>query len=387
MLRHCAFSISLICLAHAEPITLTPVATGLKRPVDFAMSPADPDHFYIVEQDGKILKIEAKTGEKVSTVLDLTGHVSRGHNEEGLLGMTFSPTFAEDHRLYLYYTRGKGKKNEPRKTYISRFLMNGEAVDRNSEEVLLSFKQDFGNHNGGWISFGPDNFLYLGVGDGGKANDPKNRAQDLNNLLGSILRIDVSGKSGYDIPKENPFIGKEEARPEIYSYGLRDPWRCSFDMKTGDLWIADVGQNAWEEINFSPAGKAQGANFGWRLREGKIQTPKKKVGGSSPSGEHKPIYVYDHNMSKNTGGLSVTGGYVHRGKREDLNGRYFFTDYISRHLWSFQEDDGEMKDFIDHTETMTLPEGSSLSPISSFGQDLNGEVYLLDFSGTVYLIQ
>ena len=158
-------------------------------------------------------------------------------------------------------------------------------------------------------------------------------------------------------------------------------------MKTGDLWIADVGQNAWEEINFSPAGKAQGANFGWRLREGKIQTPKKKVGGSSPSGEHKPIYVYDHNMSKNTGGLSVTGGYVHRGKREDLNGRYFFTDYISRHLWSFQEDDGEMKDFIDHTETMTLPEGTSLSPISSFGQDLNGEVYLLDFSGTVYLIE
>lgn len=384
MLKTLFSSLALICGLSAVPITLTPVASDLERPVDFAVAPGDQKHFYVVEQNGKILKLDATTGKEIATVLDLTGHVSRAQNEEGLLGLAFSPNFEKDGRFYIYYTRGgKGK----RKTYVSRFLMEDDQVDRESEEILLTYVQDFGNHNGGWIAFGPDGYLYIGAGDGGAANDPKKRAQDLSNPLGSLLRIDVSGDQGYKVPDDNPFVGKEDAKPEIYSYGLRNPWRCSFDVKTGDLWIADVGQNHWEEINFVPAGKALGRNFGWRPREATHKTPKEGVGGEAPKEEYKPIYEYGHDMAKPTDGLSITGGYVHRGERKELNGRYFFADYVSMRLWSFTQDGGEMKGFVHHNDSMKLPEGKKLGPVSAFGQDHGGEVYVLDFLGMLYRIE
>ncbi|MDB4508324.1 PQQ-dependent sugar dehydrogenase [Akkermansiaceae bacterium] len=384
MLKTLSSSLFLICGLSAVPITLTPVTSELERPVDFTVAPGDQKHFYVTEQNGKILKLDAATGKKLGIVLDLTGYVSRGHNEEGLLGLAFSPSFEKDQRLYTYYTRGD-KKN--RQTFISRFLMQGEKVERDSEEVLLTYVQDFGNHNGGWIAFGPDGYLYIGAGDGGNANDPKKRAQDLSNPLGSLLRIDVSGEKGYVIPDDNPFIEKEDAKPEIFSYGLRNPWRCSFDMETGDLWIADVGQNHWEEINFIPAGEARGVNFGWRPREGTHKTPKEGVGGDSPAAEHKPIYEYGHDVSKPTGGLSISGGYVHRGERKELNGRYFFADYVSMRIWSLKQEGKKMSDFVNHNDSMKLPEGKTLGPVSSFGQDHAGEVYVLDFTGTIYRIE
>lgn len=384
MLKTLSFSLSLICGLGAVPITLTPVASDFERPVDFTVAPGDQKHFYVTEQNGKIFKIDAATGKRLSTVLDLTGHVSRAGNEEGLLGLSFSPKFEKDQRFYTYYTRGK--KNE-RQTFISRFLMKGDQADRDSEEILMTYVQDFGNHNGGWIAFGPDGYLYIGAGDGGNANDPKKRAQDLSNPLGSLLRIDVSGDKGYLVPDDNPFVGRKGANPEIYSYGLRNPWRCSFDMETGDLWIADVGQNHWEEINFIPAGGAGGLNFGWRSREGTHKTPKEGVGGDAPAAEYKPIYEYGHDMTKPTDGLSISGGYVHRGKRDELNGRYFFADYVSMRIWSITQKDGKMTDFVNHKDSMKLPEGKTLGPVSSFGQDHAGEVYVLDFTGTIYRIE
>ena len=366
----------------AAPITLTPIAEDLKRPVDLTVAPGDDTHLFVIEQDGKVLALDKATGKTLKTVLDLTGHVSRGHNEEGLLGLAFSPDYQKDQLAYLYYTKGK-KKN--RITHISRFKMNGLTADRDSEQILFTFKQDFGNHNGGWIAFGPDKHLYLGVGDGGAGNDPKRRAQDLTNVLGSILRLDVSGEKAI-VPSDNPFIGQKNAKPEIFAYGLRNPWRCSFDSKTGDLWIADVGQNHWEEINFVKPGELKGTNFGWRPREGTHKTPKEGVGGDAPAAEHKPIYEYSHDVSKPTGGLSITGGYVHRGKRADLHGPYFFADFVSTRLWSFKEENGKPTDFTHHNDSMKLPKGKKLGPVSSFGQDHQGEIYVLDLGGMIYRI-
>lgn len=375
-----AFFLTTIFLSAAH-ITLTPIAEELVRPVDLQVAPGDDDHLFIVEQNGIVLALEKASGKTIETVLNLTGHVSRGGNEEGLLGLAFSPDYENDSLIYLYYT--KGKKN--RITHISRFKMNGLIANRESEEILFTFKQDFGNHNGGWIAFGADKHLYLGVGDGGAANDPKRRAQDLSNVLGSILRLDVSGKKA-KVPRDNPFVKKPDAQPEIYAYGLRNPWRCSFDQKTGNLWIADVGQNHWEEINFLKPGELKGKNFGWRPREGNHKTPKEGIGGEAPAAEHKPIYEYSHDIKKPTGGLSITGGYVHRGKRADLNGHYFFGDFVSLRLWSFREENGKVVDFTHHHKTMKLPEGKKLGPISSFGQDHDGEVYVLDLGGSIYRI-
>ncbi|MGC6426436.1 MAG: PQQ-dependent sugar dehydrogenase [Akkermansiaceae bacterium] len=366
----------------AIPITLTPIAEELERPVDLTVAPGDEKHLFVAEQNGKILALHKNTGKTLETVLDLTGHVSRGHNEEGLLGLTFSPNYQEDKLAYVYYTKGD-KKN--RITHISRFKMDGLTADRDTEQILFTFKQDFGNHNGGWIAFGPDKHLYLGLGDGGAANDPKRRAQDLSNVLGSILRLDVSGNSAR-VPEDNPFVGRKDAKPEIYAYGLRNPWRCSFDQETGALWIADVGQNHWEEINFVKSGELKGKNFGWRPREGTHQTAKEGVGGEAPAAEHKPIYEYSHDVAQPTGGLSITGGYVHRGKRDDLNGRYFFADYVSMRLWSFRERNNQAVDFVHHNTSMKLPGGKKLGPISSFGQDHEGEVYVLDLGGSIYRI-
>ncbi|MDA7536055.1 PQQ-dependent sugar dehydrogenase [Akkermansiaceae bacterium] len=399
-MKNTFFLLASVVVSQAVPITLIPFEDRFNRPIDLQQAKGGKSPMVVVEQDGKIFVVDPLSGVKVNEVIDLGGKASRTHNEEGLLGLAFSPKFEKDHRFYVYYTAAEmagkeegSKKKKPkvksREGRISRFTMDPETLtaERESEELLLSFPQDFGNHNGGWLAFGPDGHLYFGAGDGGAGNDPKKRAQDLGNLLGSILRIDVSGEKGYVVPKSNPFLDQEGAKPEIFAYGLRNPWRCAFDQKTGDFWIADVGQNKWEEVNFVPSGNLRGANFGWRLREATHETPQEGVGGALPVKAIDPIYEYGHDMSKPTDGLSITGGYVHRGARKDLNGRYFFGDFVSRKLWSIKQKGGKAVEFQNHTDGLILPEGKTLGPISSFGQDQSGEVYLLDLEGGVYRLE
>jgi len=355
-------SLLLISSFVASAISLEIVSDGYKRPVDIAAIPENDDVLFVVEQHGAIHAIDRKSGKKMIQVFDISDRITRKHNEQGLLGLAVSPTFKTDGRIYVNYT----DKGKPTMTHVSRFVIDPTTFqgDPSKEEKIYSFKQDFGNHNGGWISFGPDSYLYISAGDGGAGNDPKARAQDLTNPLGSILRIDVSGEKGYTIPKDNPFVNRINALPEIYSYGLRNAWRNSFDQKTGDFWIADVGQGSWEEINFMKPGEAAGKNFGWRLREGLHKTPKKGVGGRKPKGAIDPIYEYRHN-SKSNGGLSITGGYVYRGPIKSLNGHYFFADLTNPRIWSIREKNGKATNFTDHTNALLSPKGKPILQISS----------------------
>ncbi|MGB1260408.1 MAG: PQQ-dependent sugar dehydrogenase, partial [Akkermansiaceae bacterium] len=267
------------------------------------------------------------------------------------------------------------------------FTAQGDAkdtCDASSRELLLTFKQDYKNHNGGWIGFGPDGYLYIGTGDGGAGNDPKQRAQDLSQYLGKLLRLDVSPAKGYKIPRDNPFKNRSSAKAEIFAYGLRNPWRCSWDSKTGDLYIADVGQNKWEEVNFMPAGKGKGANYGWRLREGLIATPSKSIGGDKPSRAVDPVHVYYHGRKDNEG-LSITGGYVYRGPIKSLQGKYFYADYANPRIWSFEMKNGKAHNHEDWTERFKC-NGKKISAIASFGEDHAGNLLLISHGGNIYQV-
>ena len=226
--------------------------------------------------------------------------------------------------------------------------------------------------------------LYIATGDGGAGDDPKGNGQNLNTHLGKILRIDVSPAKGYTVPKDNPFVGKADAVPEIWSYGLRNPWRCSFDRESGDFWIGDVGQNRWEEVNHVAKGKASGANFGWRLREGDVANPNGKIAGDNPPGAIDPVHVYKHGGGRSEG-FSVTGGYVYHGPLRELDGRYIFGDYQNPRIWSFELKGSKATKFKDHTDDLQ-PEGGRINLISSFGEDNAGTLYIVDHTGTVYRI-
>jgi len=276
------FALSLLL----APLTCAGVASeilikDLERPV-WAGAPASAKgKLWVMEQAGKVWIIDLKTGQRSNKpFLEITGRVTRKSNEQGLLGLAFAPDFGTSGRYYVNYSEKNGD------TRIVRFVSkDGETTDASRGETILKIKQPFSNHNGGWLDFGPDGYLWIATGDGGAANDPKNLAQDLSSHLGKLLRLDVSGSRGYKVPADNAFAGKKGALPEIHAIGLRNPWRCSFDRVTGDFWIGDVGQNHWEEINLVEKGKSGGLNFGWRLREGDVMTPFKGVGGDRPS-EH-----------------------------------------------------------------------------------------------------
>ena len=334
---------------------------------------------WVMEQAGTIRLLDLKTGKTAEKpFLDIEERVTRQGNEQGLLGLAFAADFRDSGRYYVYYNDKKDR------TVVSRFVSENKlTTDPNSEEILLKFDQPYRNHNGGWIDFGPDGMLYIGSGDGGAANDPKNAGQDLGTLLGKILRIDVSPEKGYKLPADNPFLDQQGVRPEIWAYGLRNPWRCSFDRKTGDLWIGDVGQNHWEEINWMAKGKGAGANYGWRLREGEIATPKNNIGGSRPDGNVEPVYVYHHGQGP-LEGLSVTGGYVYRGPIQSLQGRYIFADYQLPRIWSFRIEDGKAVDLIDHSTDWKPEDGFKL--ISSFAEDNDGQLYVTSLSGELFII-
>ena len=372
---------------------MTRLATGLARPVYLTVAPGDTHRLYVLEQQrGRILVVDRSSGQVAPTPFLQLPNVSRG-NEQGLLGVAFDPGYAENGLFYVNYTDSTGATN------VVRYQVSGDpnVADPATAQTVLRIDQPQSNHNAGWMEFGPsDGYLYIATGDGGASDDNGNghtsgigNAQDLtDNLLGKLLRIDVTKDAfpadperNYAIPADNPFVG-QTGDDEIWAYGLRNPWRNSFDRLTGDLYIGDVGQSAREEINFQPANSLGGENYGWRLREGSISTP--GVGGARPADSVEPIYEYRHDASP-TGGFSVTGGYVYRGPIEPLQGHYFFADYVSSQVWSFRYDGQQLSDFQYRTEQL-LPDEGTVTSISSFGEDHEGNVYLLNLDGDVFRI-
>ncbi|GAB3342496.1 PQQ-dependent sugar dehydrogenase [Larkinella ripae] len=344
-------------------IQLTNAFPGLKfnRPVEFTHAGDGTNRLFVLEQEGKIRVFENNSSAKTAeTYLDLSNKVA-SEGEMGLLGLAFHPDFKQNGFFYVYYT-----KRNPVESVISRFKVTPTAnrADAASETVLLRFAQPYDNHNGGKISFGPDGFLYIAAGDGGSGGDPHNNGQNLKSFLGKILRIDVNktDKGNYGIPVDNPFVSNASAFPEIYAYGLRNPWRFSFDKETGLLWAGDVGQNAQEEIDLIK----KGGNYGWRLKEGMdCYNPKRDCNQGQLV---EPIHQYPRNE-----GVSITGGFVYRGNSvPDLKGKYVYADFGSGKVWALSVD-GEKKT----ANQLLTSEGG---PVSAFGEDANRELYLLDHS-------
>jgi len=298
-------------------------------------------------QDGQLLE---------QPFLNISDRVGSNGNEQGLLGLAFHPQYAQNGRFFVNYTDTAGN------TVIARYQVSGDpnVADPNSEVKLLGVDQPFANHNGGMLTFGPDGYLYAGLGDGGSAGDPSGNGQRTDVLLGKILRLDVDSADPYAMPEDNPFGN------EVWAYGLRNPWRFSFDKLTGDLYIGDVGQGDWEEIDYLPSGSLGGTNFGWNLREGAHDYK-----GSASLDLIDPVAEYSHQE----GGCSVTGGYVYRGSMPEWNGIYLYGDYCSGFIWGLiRANDGWQKQQLFETAVR----------INSFGQDAAGEMYLVSDSGMIY---
>jgi glucose/arabinose dehydrogenase len=344
------------------------IVGGLSRPLGIVAAGDGSDRLFIVQQGGLIRILE--NGVLLSApFLDLTARVSCC-GERGLLGLAFHPDYDVNGFFFVNYTDNNGE------TVVARYSVssNPDVASAQSAVTILQVPQPFSNHNGGQLQFGPDGYLYIGMGDGGSGGDPGNRAQSIDTLLGKMLRIDVDHGLPYTIPPDNPLRFRIGARPEIWATGLRNPWRFSFDRQTGDLWIADVGQGTFEEIDFQSASSDGGENYGWRLMEGfHCFTP--STGCTNGVQLTLPVYEYDHSV-----GCSVTGGYRYRGPRYPrLNGVYLFGDFCSGVIFGGFED-GSTFDF----RTLLA---SNLA-ISTFGEDERGEVYVADYDGgTVYRIE
>jgi glucose/arabinose dehydrogenase len=331
-----------------------------ERPLFITSAPGAPGQLYVVTQGG-LVHTFARADDPLATAvfLDIRDRVTQhGGNEEGLLGLAFHPKFATNRTFYVYYSPA----DRPRRTLLSRFrALSAEKADADGEEVLLTIEQPYPNHKGGMLAFGPDGQLYVGVGDGGSTGDPQGKGQKLDTLLGKILRVTADG----GVPVDNPFARNRNARGEIWAYGVRNPWRFSFDRETGELWLADVGQDQWEEIDLVQRGR----NYGWNLFEG--LAPYRNPEGRRAAGFVAPVHAYGHDV-----GCSVTGGYVYRGKAVPaLAGRYVYADYCSGRVWSFAWDGQAASD---HRQIATVP-----SP-TSFGEDADGELYVTSFDGHVY---
>jgi glucose/arabinose dehydrogenase len=362
------------------------VVTGLLNPVAFVMDPIDHSTFYVVEQRGTIRTVRDGTVSP-EFFLDIRSSIAAG-GERGLLGMAFPLDHAASRRFYVNFTNAEGH------TVIARYMRDSNgAVITNSRFDLLwpdgrrYIEQPFSNHNGGHLAFGPDTYLYVGTGDGGSGGDPMNLAQNPNSLLGKMLRIDVSvpdsNPRGYQIPDDNPFVDRQPiaALPEIWAFGLRNPWRYNFDDwthgGTGALVIADVGQGAREEVNWEPA-RAGGRNYGWRVREGRLAYDQRTDAAYHPLTE--PIHDYPR-----SDGMSITGGFVYRGAALDamFNGRYFFADYVAGRVYSIGLHLDERQEAVaDNLLELTdlLGGTSELGLISSFGVDANAELYVVSYS-------
>jgi glucose/arabinose dehydrogenase len=338
-----------------DAYTWETVVSGLERPVDLQHAGDDSGRLFIIEKPGRIRVFQ--DGQLLETpFMDIVERVGSSGNEQGLLGMAFHPNYAENGFFFVNYTDLNGD------TVIARYQVTADPniADPNSEVVLLNVSQPFRNHNGGVLAFGPDGYLYAGLGDGGSAGDPQGNAQSLDTLLGKILRLDVDSAEPYAIPPDNPFGN------EIWAYGLRNPWRFSFDRANGDLYIGDVGQGSWEEIDYVAAGTPGGMNFGWDYFEGT-----QPFEGTPPQDAQfvPPVAEYSHGE-----GCSVTGGYVYRGSMPEWNGIYLYGDYCSTTVWGLIQSDGGWQN-----QFLFGAPGS----ITSFGQDESGEVYILTDGGQV----
>ena len=341
------------------------------RPLFVTQIPDGSNLFAVVAQDGRIFT--AASADATATVfLNISSRVSTDNNEEGLLGLAFHPLYAQNGRFFVYYAVAGGA----RRTRLSEFHVTAGKVDTGTgaEKIVLEPAKPFGNHKGGGLMFGPDGYLYVGLGDGGSGGDPMRNGQNLSVLLGKILRIDINSSSAdrpYGIPPDNPFTGATApagARAEIFTYGMRNPWRFSFDRSTGALWIGDVGQNLREEIDFG----VKGGNYGWNIMEGfACYSPSSAC---NQSGLILPVFDYPHDQ-----GCSITGGYVYRGSAIPwLQGAYLYSDFCSGRIWALRYDGAKV------TEQKQL--AATGLGVSSFGQDAAGELYVTAFDGNVYKI-
>jgi glucose/arabinose dehydrogenase len=376
----------------ATPLDTVRVLSGLSAPLYVTHSPTSPSHIYILQQgSGGTAAIRVATvpgyALQAAPFLSISGITTGG--ERGLLGLAFHPNYASNKYFYVNLTGAGGHTNIRRYTAIS-----DTAADPASMVSILTVTQPFSNHNGGWLEFGPDGKLYIGMGDGGSAGDPANRAQNPAELLGKILRIDVDGDdfpadpgANYAIPPDNPLVGVAGARGEIWHLGVRNPWRNAFDRQTGDLYIADVGQNIWEEVNVQPAhtigslpgqsGYQGGKNYGWKCYEGDAAFVPALC--ADPNLLTFPVYDYSHSPG---GHCSVTGGYVYRGCAiPSLQGTYFFADYCSARIWSFVWTGVKDPPITDRTAELAPGGGFSIASITSFGEDWYGEMYIVDQNG------
>lgn len=366
--------------ADATILTAQPVASGFAKPVFLTSPPDDLSRLFVVEQHSGKVKI-IKDGVVLDRAfLNIGNRISTAF-ERGLLSLAFHPDYPTNGHFYVNYTNSAGD------LVISRFTVSAtdpDSADPAGELILLTIPEPEANHNGGTLIFGPlDGYLYIGVGDGGGAGDLHGtigNGQNVNTLLGKILRIDVDGGNPYAIPPGNPFVG-ETGRDEIWAFGLRNPWRMSFDRETGDLYIADVGQGAWEEVDFQPAASTGGENYGWRLMEGShCYNP---ASNCDPGGLTYPMTEYSH-----ASGCSVTGGYVYRGcEIPDLRGAYFYADWCNGRIWSLRYDGSTVTDSVERTAELAPAGNLSIDNVSSFGEDARGELYILDHAdGEIYKI-
>ena len=358
-------------LAHFEPVH---ASLTFKMPVQVLFDQVNDDVMYVVEKSGLVRRVSTQkdTTEK-PVYMDITDRVGVTNDEEGLLSIAFHPKFKDNGQLFAWYSAQR-----PRRSVLSRFFVSqdNKEIDVDTEEILLEVLEPWANHNGGTVLFGPDGYLYLGIGDGGAANDPQKNGQNKDTLLGSIIRIDVDSPAAdrpYSIPKDNPLVGADGCREELWAWGLRNVWRMSFDRETGELWTGDVGQNSWEEIDII----VKGGNYGWNVREG---THAFRGGGDS-SAMIEPVHEY----GRRSGG-SITGGHVYRGSSiPALVGGYVFSDYMSKKIWVlFSPKEGEEK-YI----AVPISEKTPLA-ISSFGETPDGEILACGFwnayavSGKIY---
>lgn len=353
--------------------TLTPVATDLARALYVTHANDDSGRLFIVQQNG-VVRILLDDALLPTPFLDVANLISQdalgnGYTERGLLGLAFHPDYAENGRLFINYTEANTHETILAAYTVSETDPN--RVDLSTAQELMRVAQPFGNHNGGHIAFGADGYLYISLGDGGSQGDPQNNGQRPITLLGSILRIDVDSTqddTNYGIPSDNPFVGSDAGAPEVWAYGFRNVWRFSFDRLTGDLYMGDVGQNRWEEINFQPADSAGGQNYGWNIMEG----TRPYSGALPPADAVAPVAEYEHI----SGHCSVTGGYVYRGESvPTLAGAYVFGDFCSGQLWTTYPDaSGQWQT----NALMDTP-----YTVSSFGEDENGELYLVHYGGNM----
>lgn len=375
-----SFTLLLLSYTYAQPeIDFQPLSLSgpaLSQPVDIMGNGSGSPKLYVVEKRGTVRIIDGTTV-LANYFLDIQTQVMNS-GERGLLGMAFHPNYPDSPYVYVNYVINATITNR-----ISRFTVNPETDDaiESSQLTLFEVTGVQSNHKAGDLAFGPDGYLYIGTGDGGGGGDPAETGQNLESLLGKILRIDVNSTTGnlnYGIPPSNPFVGVA-GLDEIWAFGIRNPWRISFDRETGDLWIADVGQNLWEEIDYVPAGTAGGINFGWDCYEG---THVFESAGCNGIVHYEPIYEFPHSCNQCPSGASVTGGFVYRGEQYPLlQGWYIFVDYISNWIWLIQPDAGG-----GDPDVITVQGNSMINDVVAFGEGDNGELYATSLAGTIYKV-